>query len=128
MTIVRYILFINVGIVILLHTLIPHEHHQKMTYIDDLVAHKKACNVFEIIGLAFHEGPSSCLDEITIRSSKYFIRFEKNNPKIIRFSNEYKYKIKAALKTKHSINSQTSQTYGKYSDSNRLRGPPKFDT
>jgi len=39
---------------IILHTVIPHKHHEEMTISEHIKLHKKAGNPIDYLGLAFH--------------------------------------------------------------------------
>jgi len=66
MNFLRKILFFNVVVVMVLHTLIPHKHHGEMTDEEHNITHNKANEIIDIIRLAFHQGSSNNLDYYTL--------------------------------------------------------------
>lgn len=66
---IRYIMFLEAVIVILLHALIPHVHHGEITFEAHVKAHAKAHTIFEILELKFHKHLSVDLTNYTLAQS-----------------------------------------------------------
>ncbi len=45
------------GSLLVLHSILPHSHHDEMTGVERFVAHKEAENVFDYLEEAFHFSP-----------------------------------------------------------------------
>lgn len=65
MNVFRKIFFISAVGVLLLHLLIPHKHHQEMTYEEHNGSHENAKGIIGLLGLTFHQGLSSYSDNFT---------------------------------------------------------------
>lgn len=54
MTLVRQICMVMAGAILLLHSLLPHEHHRDLDDEEHVVRHEMATSLVDFIKLAFH--------------------------------------------------------------------------
>ncbi len=66
MNLTKNILFINVVVILLLHSFIPHKHHNEMAYEEHYIVHENANGIIDLIGLVLHEGSSENLETIIL--------------------------------------------------------------
>ncbi|GEM_PF-948540 len=52
-----HILIVLAAMLLLLHTLLPHEHHSELDAIEHFQAHQQASSIFDYLRLAFHFSP-----------------------------------------------------------------------
>lgn len=121
---IRFIMFLEAVMVILLHTFIPHVHHGEMTFESNLKAHAKAHTIFEILGLKFHKHLSGDLTNYTLSQSSSLKKISFNDGALC-YSSTDLFKIQF---DKLYFNTKTFR-YITFSDdfhleSSGLRGPP----
>ncbi len=65
-TILKYILFRIVLVVIVLHAIIPHPHSDEISKEKHVVIHQESNSLIGIIRLAFHENNDEYLDNLVV--------------------------------------------------------------
>lgn len=123
----RNILFDSVLVLILLHTIIPHPHSDKLTEEKHLELHQNSNSLIGFIRLAFHESDDENLDNLI------FVQFESvkktdskhTYPKVSIFDNTTSTvgKITTEKILKSNTNNFDRLLFVKL---NRVRGPPLF--
>ena len=71
MNVIRNISVFVAGIILLLHTLLPHEHHSELNEKEHFEQHESASSLLDFIKLAFHMDQGDGHLE-KYRTSKYF--------------------------------------------------------
>lgn len=129
MSIFRNILLVKVGIVILLHALVPHGHHGEMIGGNEKQVHEDANSFIKVLSLGFHNKLSNDFDnyklskEVSLKKNSFFCIV----PYINSPSSFENIEIHSKLENREWLIFQTKLFNTFNSLSNRLRGPPTHD-
>ena len=124
---IRNILFINVVVILLLHSLTPHRHYEEMTYVEHEKVHENANSIIDYLGLAFHQDVNLSLEHLTIEKTNYFkeIDFKKINS-LINFAIS-EIEVAHTQRTSHLRTSPEKLLIRFILQANGLRAPPNYD-
>ena len=73
---IRNILLINIVAILLLHSIIPHRHHEEMTCAEHAKAHENTKDVIGYLRLAFHEATNYNLENALFQKTDYAKNFD----------------------------------------------------
>ncbi len=127
MRFIQNIVFITVVIVILLHSMILHKHHGEMSFREHQLAHQKANTLFKVIGLAFHEGPSTNLDNYVLTEKTLINKTDIHQFSPCIYATLDNLKWLSILESKEQSLYKFSLTKSVHLQPHGLRGPPDHD-
>jgi len=120
-------MFIQVVVMVLLHSVMPHKHQVEMTYEEHSIAHKTAADYIDYIALAFHQGTANDLENYLITKKEtqqetQVLDFHSFGIPIFNINTSFITTETRSLnnQSNHRKNSFRLLPYG-------LRAPPKFD-
>ena len=121
----KNILFNSALVLILLHTIIPHPHSDKLTDEKHFELHQKSNSLIGIISLVFHESDDESLDNLIFAQYEGVKKIDSKNkcPKVSIFDNTTSIveKIEAEKIVKSNTTNFNRLLFVKL---NGLRGPP----
>jgi hypothetical protein len=119
---IKTIFIILAGAILLLHTFLPHEHHDELKQNQNIEAHANANSLLDYIKLAFHVD----LGEDHLEGYKITQHEQLNFDLILFFSLDYSFEIQlTAGAAQHFVNFEEKLHSRYYSRHLSLRGPPQ---
>ncbi|MFY0652279.1 MAG: hypothetical protein JXQ96_09615 [Cyclobacteriaceae bacterium] len=119
---IRKISLILAGAILLLHTVLPHEHHSELDEAEHVTQHETATGWLDFIMLAFHlDQGEGHLEKYQVPSSNILFHTLPSEALVFQFTPFI------LIKTSFPVSSPVESFYSRFLSSQlRFRGPPKL--